>query len=191
MHPLAFLLAVASAACNATFFAPNRLESVKAAAIHPFVYNWYTTIGVFAFSCCVALFLPLVGMPILSFTPAGFLAGALFTLALCFSCLALPLLGLSIAMGVWCSMAILVSFAWGTLGPANIAHPLRSVTLSLLAISMVTLGCIGIINVDSLGNKLFCKPKERRYVEMEDCEGGSKSRAAETAQKALGIFFAV
>jgi len=129
-------------------------------------------------------------MDILSFTPAGFVAGGLFTLALCFSCLALPLLGLSIAMGVWCSMAILVSFSWGTLGPARIARPLVSVPLSLSAISMVVIGCIGIINVDALGNTLFCKKAEHPFVKMEDgtLTIGSKTAAA---KKALGIFYAV
>ena len=30
-----YVLAVISAVCNATFFCPNRLESVKAANLHP------------------------------------------------------------------------------------------------------------------------------------------------------------
>ena len=191
MNSIAYLLAVASAFCNAVFFAPNRLESVSSAGIHPFVYNWYTTMGVFCLSWIIALFLPLIDMPILSLTPAGFVAGGLFTLALCFSCLALPLLGLSIAMGVWCSMAILVSFAWGTVGPENIAHPLISVPLSLIAISMVTIGCIGIIYVDDLGNAICCKKKEK-FVELVE-EGGkaSSSTGSEAAKKALGVFYAI
>ena len=193
--------AVASAVCNAIFFAPNRLESVKAADVHPFVYNWYTTMGVFTFSWLVALFLPLVGMPIVSLTPVGFLAGGLFTLALCFSCLALPILGLTVALGVWCSVAILVSFAWGTIGPAVIAHPLINTPLSLLAVFLVVLGCIGIIVVDDLGAFLFRK-EGVAYKEMEDEESewdkkikdelsGKKDSESEVGKKALGVFYAV
>lgn len=189
MHPLAYALAVGSAACNATFFAPNRLQSVKDANIHPFVYNWYTTTGVLVFSWVVALFLPLVGMDMLSFTSAGFIAGGLFTLALCFSCLALPLLGLSVAMGVWCSMAILVSFAWGTVGPESIAHELVSLPFSLCAIVMVVIGCIGIINVDALGDIICCKKKEHSYFEMLEKGALGRSRS-DAAEKALGIFYA-
>jgi len=188
---MAYGLAVMSAVCNATFFAPNRLESVKKADIHPFVYNWYTTMGVFTFSWVIALFLPSLDLPYFQLVPAGVIAGADFTMALCFSCLALPLLGLSIAMGVWCSMAILVSFAWGTIGPANIAHALVSVPMSLVAIGMIVLGCIGIIYVDDLGNALFCE-KQNKYVEMiDDGIGKVTGSASAAAKKALGIFYAI
>ena len=53
------------------------LESVKAADIHPIVYNWYTTMGVFIFSWWVATYLPYIGLPVVTFTPAGFAGGAM------------------------------------------------------------------------------------------------------------------
>jgi len=198
MNPIAYLLAIASAFCNAVFFAPNRLESVQKADLHPIIYNWYTTIGVFIFSWFVALFNPLVGMPIFALTPVGFLAGGLFTLALCFSCLALPLIGLTVGLGTWASVAILVSFSWGTIGPEQIRHSLVSWPISLIAIFMVTAGCVGIVNVDALGDFLFCKTtlykqmdeelsefeKEELKKKQEEEEGGAK-------KKALGVFYAV
>ena len=134
-----------------------RLESVKTASIHPIVYNWYTTIGVFIFSWWVATYLPYVGVGMVVFIPAGFVAGGLFTLALCFSCLALEKLGLSIAMGIWCGAATLISFLWGTVGPDVIARPLLDLPLSAAGISLIVLGILGIIYVDDLGKAVFGK----------------------------------
>ena len=34
------------------------------------MYNWYTTMGVFIFSWWVATYLPYVGLPVVTFTPA-------------------------------------------------------------------------------------------------------------------------
>jgi len=150
----ALVLALVSAFCNAVFFTPNRLESVKAADIHPIIYNWYTTMGVFILSWVMALFLPLVDLNVFTFIPAGLAGGALFTLALLFSCFALPELGLSIAMGIWCGAATLISFLWGTIGPAEISRPLANIGLSVLGILSIVVGILGIIWVDMLGNML-------------------------------------
>jgi len=192
---IAYVLSIASAVCNATFFAPNRLASVQAANIHPIIYNWYTTFGVFIFSWLVALCLPLIGMPVLTFTSAGFVAGALFTLALLFSCLALPLLGLSTAMGIWCGAATLVSFLWGTVGPAVIARPLANVPLSVLGIGAITCGILGIIYCEQLGTVCFAKLFGAEWAKIApDVESSSEEKEEEkksAAARALGIFYAL
>ena len=169
------------------------LESVKSADIHPIVYNWYTTMGVFIFSWWIATYLPYVGVPVVTFIPAGFAGGALFTLALCFSCLALPLLGLSIAMGIWCGTATLVSFLWGTIGPSVIAHPLGDVPLSALAISLIILGILGIIYVEQLGKALFgpCCGSEHQKLVDQASSGGGGSGGASVSKKLLGVIFAL
>jgi len=205
---MAYFLAIISAVCNATFFAPNRLESVKAASIHPIIYNWYTTMGVFVFSWVIALGLPLLGMSVFTFVTAGFIAGTLFTLALLFSCLALPLLGLSTAMGVWCGAATLVSFLWGTAGPAVIARPLANVPLSLFGIMAITCGILGIIYCDALGARWFgteaptpsaaddaTEAEEGTQVLEDSMAKDGEEEAPPTPepgqQRALGIFYAL
>ena len=50
-------------------------------------------------------------------------------------------------MGIWCGTATLVSFLWGTVGPAVIARPLASAPLSVLAISLVILGILAALVV--------------------------------------------
>ena len=148
--------------------------------------------GVFIFSWWVATYLPYVGLPVVTFTPAGFAGGALFTLALCFSCLALPLLGLSIAMGIWCGTATLVSFLWGTIGPAVIARPLVNVYLSGLAISLIILGILGIIYVDILGKKLFgaCCGEEHQKLNVVESSGGGNGGVS-MGKKMLGVIYAL
>lgn len=189
MDTWAYVLAVLSAFANATFFAPNRLKSVTDANLDPLVYNFYTTIGVFVFSWIVAAFLPLVGVPVFTLIPAGFVAGGLFTLALCFSCLALPLLGLSVAMGVWCGTAILVSFLWGTIGPPAIARPLASVPLSVAAVALIILGVLGIINVDDLGHLVFSKFGGDKWSRLQTAPSSTSETDAKS--KTLGIFYAI
>ena len=168
------------------------LESVKAADIHPIVYNWYTTMGVFIFSWWVATYLPYVGLDVVTFPPAGFAGGALFTLALCFSCLALPLLGISVAMGIWCGAATLVSFLWGTIGPPVIARPLADIPLSALAISLIIIGILGIINVDTLGKMIFgkvCGGEHELLVAASAVKSDGPGVAAST--RLLGVIYAL
>ena len=148
--------------------------------------------GVFIFSWWVATYLPYVGLPVVVFTPAGFAGGALFTLALCFSCLALPLLGISIAMGIWCGTATLVSFLWGTVGPSVIARPLGDVPLSALAITLIILGILGIIYVEQLGKALFgpCCGAEHEKLAPDDSGGGGNGSAS-VSRKLLGVIYAL
>ena len=200
MSSIAYALAIVSAFCNAIFFTPNRLESVKAGNIHPIIYNWYTTAGVFLFSWLVAFtMLPSAGLEPVTFTPAGFAGGALFTCALCFSCLALDQIGLSLALGIWCGMATLVSFLWGTIGPPNIARPLADVPFSLAGISLIIIGILGIINVEDLGKCFFGKCCRDNYSQLLDGAGKddappppdspSKSRLLGTVYAlAVGLF---
>ncbi len=186
-----YVLAVISAVCNATFFCPNRLESVKAANLHPIIYNWYTTIGVFVFSWIVALFNPMIGLPVFVFTKAGFVAGSTFTFALLFSCLALPLLGLGMAMGIWCGAATLVSFAWGTVGPPLIARPMADVPLSIAGIGAITLGILGIIYCTELGTALFAKLYGGEWAKINTTAESSSGPEGSLGSRALGVIYAL
>ena len=93
---------------------------------------------------------------------AGFAGGALFTCALCFSCLALDQNGLSLALGIWCGMATLISFLWGTIGPPNIACPLADVPLSIGGISLIILGVCTVCGLFALPSVQLCTVCEHR-----------------------------
>lgn len=190
MSPWAYVLAIVSAFTNAIFFTPNRLKSVQAGGIHPIIYNWYTTMGVFLFSWLVAFtMLPAAGVDAVTFTNAGFAGGALFTCALLFSCLALDQIGLSLGLGIWCGMATLVSFLWGTIGPSNIARPLADVPLSVGGISLIIIGILGIINVESIGKMIFgkCCPEDKALWDVVD---GAPS-GGPTGSRLLGTCYAL
>ena len=85
---------------------------------------------------------------------AGALAGALFVFAASFSFIAASLVGLSTGQGVWCAAAILVSFLWGTVGPAPIGKPLGSVPLSVAALAVIIVGVVGIVQSENLASLL-------------------------------------
>ena len=102
------ILAILSAVFNGSFVAFAKLRSVAACELHPVLFNFYVTLGVFA-SCFVAApFFPLVGARF-ELDALGALAGALFVFAASFSFIAASLVGLSTGQGVWCAAAILVS----------------------------------------------------------------------------------
>ena len=141
-------LAVLSAVFNGSFAAFSKLES--AGLVHPFIFNLYLALGVWASSCAVLPFMGLLGHPP-AVVPLGALAGALFVGASSLSFVACANVGLSTAQGVWGGAAILVAFLWGTLGPTPVGLPVVSLPLSLLAAGLLLLGVAGIVKSDELG----------------------------------------
>ena len=142
MADAGIILAILSAVFNGSFVAFAKLRSVAACELHPVLFNFYVTLGVFA-SCFVAApFFPLVGARF-ELDALGALAGALFVFAASFSFIAASLVGLSTGQGVWCAAAILVSFLWGTVGPAPIGKPLGSVPLSIAALAVIIVEGVG------------------------------------------------
>ena len=126
---------------------------MAACELHPVLFNFYVTLGVFL-SCFVAApFFPLVGARF-ELDALGALAGALFVFAASFSFIAASLVGLSTGQGVWCAAAILVSFLWGTVGPAPIGKPLGSVPLSVAALAVIIVGVVGIVQSENLASLL-------------------------------------
>jgi len=152
MHPVGLLLAILSAFFNGVFVAPGKLPVAK--PVHPLVFNCYCSAGVLLSSLATAPFLPLVGAR-LQFTAAGALAGLIFVGASSLSFVAAASVGLSTGQGVWGGAAILVSFCWGTLGPAAVSRPVGSLPLSVLAVLLLILGVVGIVQCQSLGPRLL------------------------------------
>ncbi|KAJ1630786.1 hypothetical protein T492DRAFT_1000936 [Pavlovales sp. CCMP2436] len=85
----------------------------------------------------------------------GVCSGVLFVFSGLFAFLAVPLVGLSVAQGVWGGAAVFVSFAWGALGQAPLRAPLASLPLSLLALTLLFLGVAGIAGNGAIARRLF------------------------------------
>ena len=147
------ILAILSAVFNGSFVAFAKLRSVAACELHPVLFNFYVTLGVFLSCFIAAPFFPLVGARF-ELDALGALAGALFVFAASFSFIAASLVGLSTGQGVWCAAAILVSFLWGTVGPAPIGKPLGSVPLSVAALAVIIVGVLGIVQSENLASLL-------------------------------------
>ena len=142
-------LAALSAVFNGSFVSFAKLVPAEA-AVHPIVFNLYLSFGVFLSSCAVAPFLPLLGSPPLV-CPLGAVAGLIFVGASSLSFVAVENVGVSSGQGVFGGMAILVSFLWGTLGPAPIGLPVVSLPLTLLAVAILLIGVGGIVKCEPLG----------------------------------------
>lgn len=82
------------------------------------------------------------------FTPWGLLSGLLFTASTANTFAAIHHLGLSVASGVWCGVAVLMSFCWGIFVAGDqLTRPLLA-TLSLL---LLVAGIVGIAAAGELG----------------------------------------
>jgi hypothetical protein len=145
-----YLFALGSAVFNGSFVAFMKIPSVAAADLHPVLFNAYVSLGVFLSSWLVVPFFGIVDASF-GFTWYGFLAGGLFVFAGSFSFIAASAIGLSTGQGVWGGAAIVVSFLWGTLGPAPISAPVQSFSLSLVAIALLLGGVIGIVKCEDIG----------------------------------------
>eukprot|EP01012_Entosiphon_sulcatum_P019567 TRINITY_DN2447_c0_g1_i1.p1 TRINITY_DN2447_c0_g1~~TRINITY_DN2447_c0_g1_i1.p1 ORF type:complete len:348 (-),score=52.89 TRINITY_DN2447_c0_g1_i1:423-1466(-) len=196
-----YLCAGLSALFNGSFAALSKVPSVAAANLDPVLFNFYVTIGVFLSSFLAAAVFPALGLPNgdeakFLIAPTGMLGGALFVFAVLFSFAAIPLIGLSVGQGVWGAAAIFVSFLWGVIGPSEVSAPLRNVPLSLMALALLTVGCLGIVYCRELATK-FCPAENeesaRLYSNLEEVASETSVNAhAETATKnPLGFVFAL
>lgn len=147
-HGAGLSLAVLSALFNGSFVSFSKFEAAK--IVHPFVFNLYLAVGVFISSCTVIPFMSLLGSPPL-ICILGVLAGLLLAAATSLSFIAVSSIGVSSGQGIFGAAAILVSFLWGTLGPAPIGVPVVSMPLSLLATALLLLGVAGIVNCEAIG----------------------------------------
>jgi len=139
-----YLLALASAICNGSFAAAQKLPSVQKANPHPIIFNSFVCFGVVISSLVTMPFLPLLGTE-LKFNLLASLSGALFVGAILCSFLAIPHLGLAMAQGIWGGSALMVAFLWGVLGPSPIGAVPSSWTGSLLGVLLLMIGILGMV----------------------------------------------
>ena len=193
-----FLLAFASAVCNGSFAAFQKLPQVQRSKPHPIIFNMYVSLGVVVSSLVVIPFLPLIGLQI-KFNPLGSLAGALFVLATLFSFLAIPYLGLAMAQGTWGGAALLASFLWGVLGPSPVGLSPRSLPGSLFGVALLIVGVIGMVYHAEIARLVCCidQDNEDGTTSEEDIllETGEQGREPEQNSKRssflVGLIFAL
>ncbi|CAK9016926.1 unnamed protein product [Durusdinium trenchii] len=118
---IGFGIAALSSFFNGSFPVCQRIP--RGPALDPVVFNGLVCVGVFLSS----LFVPLIFNLNFVFTLPGALGGVLFVFAALFSFVAIPRAGLATAQAVWSCSAILVSFAWGAIGPAEVAAPVGNI----------------------------------------------------------------
>lgn len=145
-----YLCAFASSFFNGSFPVWSRFLSDPQP--DPVVFNGLVALGVFCSGVAVIPFSPAAEFV---WTLEGFIGGVLFVFATLFSFLAIPRCGLSTGQAVWCSCAILVAFVWGSLGPGQVAKPVKNVPLSVLALLLLMLGATSIVFCREIMERLF------------------------------------
>ena len=68
--------------------------------------------------------------------------------------MAIPLVGLAVAQAVWSASAIIVSALWGILGPEQVASPVQSVLLTVLAVVLLVTGALIAVSAEQLAQAL-------------------------------------
>ena len=129
-----FAIAALSSFFNGSFPVCQRIP--KGPALDPVVFNGLVCVGVFLSSLLVPWFFKLDFV----FTLPGALGGVLFVFAALFSFVAIPRAGLATAQAVWSCSAILVSFAWGAIGPAEVAAPVGNIPATIAAVVLLVAG---------------------------------------------------
>jgi glucose uptake protein GlcU len=144
---LGILFAVVSSVFNGSFPVAARLQKIP---LDPILFNGFVCFGTFLSS----LIVPLVFQTEWVFTLGGFVAGALFVFAVLFSFMAIPLVGLAVAQAVWSASAIIVSALWGILGPEQVASPVQSVLLTVLAVVLLVTGGLIAVSAEEIAQAL-------------------------------------
>lgn len=144
---LGLTVAVLSSIFNGSFPAwkdclPNKPD--------PVIFNGYVCLGAFLSSLPV----PLITGEQYRFPFFGVCAGGLFVFAVLFSFIACSKVGLATAQAVWSSSAILVAFAWGAFGPSEVAAPMASLPLSLLAVLIIIAGALIVVNCRDIAGRI-------------------------------------
>jgi hypothetical protein len=157
MSTAGFAAAVAAAVFNGSFAALAKLPVVRRSGIDPVLFNGLVCAGAALSSWATVPLLHAAGM-VVAVDGWGVCAGVLFVFSGLFAFVAVPLVGLSVAQGVWGGAAVFVSFAWGALGPAPLHAPLASLPLSLLSLLLLVLGVGGIAANGAIALRLYGPP---------------------------------
>jgi len=176
---VAFGIAALSSFFNGSFPACQRLPTGP--PLDPVLFNGLVCLGVFLSS----LLVPFLFNQAVVFTVPGALGGVLFVFAALFSFVAIPRAGLATAQAVWSCSAILVSFAWGAIGPAEVAAPLGNVTATVVAVFLLVLGALIIVNCDIIANRFS---GNQQAEETSSSSSATDRTAGIVSALAVGLF---
>eukprot|EP00897_Mesotaenium_endlicherianum_P008585 jgi/Mesen1/7755/ME000408S06871 len=134
-YTIGIIFAIISAIGNGSFTVPSKLPFVRSQNVDPYVFNFYACVGIAGSS-----FIPLAfGFPFV-FTPLGILSGILFAVSSANAFQAVRCIGVSVGQGLWCGVAVVVSFAFGQLFETRVSKMI----LALVGLGVLLLGIIGI-----------------------------------------------
>lgn len=148
---IGILIAVLSAFFNGSFPVWSKLGDEDT---DPVVFNGAVGLGAFFSS----LLVPLIwDVPFFvdfdRFTIFGMLGGVLFVGATLCSFVAIPKLGLGIAMAVWSCSAIFVAFFWGVFGPEQVRSDVLDMPLALVSLACLTVGAVVIVSSEPIARR--------------------------------------
>eukprot|EP01114_Cavostelium_apophysatum_P020785 TRINITY_DN7058_c0_g1_i1.p1 TRINITY_DN7058_c0_g1~~TRINITY_DN7058_c0_g1_i1.p1 ORF type:complete len:338 (-),score=36.71 TRINITY_DN7058_c0_g1_i1:250-1263(-) len=145
-HAKGYLAVLGSILFFGSFAVPLKSRRVEEANVDPVIFQLYYSIAVFALSWLVLTYNPFV------FTYLGIASAALWVPASILSIAAINHLGMSVAVGMWAGVTIVVSFLWGAIAFPK-ENPVHNIGLSVLALIFLITGILGL----SLSNTSFVK----------------------------------
>jgi glucose uptake protein GlcU len=155
MSGLGYIYGVLSAVGNGTFAALSKLVP----DMHPVHFNALLSVGTFICSLVVTIFNSLMTdggeVFIFQLDLVAMLSGLLFFLANLCAFFAIPRVGVALAQGVWGGTALVISFFWGTYGPAAIAKPAKSIVGAYAGLILVLVGIVGLAQSQYIKQVLF------------------------------------
>mmetsp|Transcript_62535 Transcript_62535/g.116261 ORF Transcript_62535/g.116261 Transcript_62535/m.116261 type:complete len:419 (+) Transcript_62535:80-1336(+) len=174
-------IAALSAFFNGSFPACARLPQEEP---DPVIFNGIVCLGVFVSSLLVPVF---VGYDVQFILP-GALGGALFVFAALCSFLAIPRAGLATAQAVWSCSAIAVAFTWGAFGPAEVASPVKDLTLSFVALGLLVAGALVIVTCSDLAEKFGRADSSREQPLLEGGPDAAERVSGLGLAASVGLF---
>eukprot|EP01119_Soliformovum_irregulare_P018063 TRINITY_DN5475_c0_g1_i1.p1 TRINITY_DN5475_c0_g1~~TRINITY_DN5475_c0_g1_i1.p1 ORF type:complete len:343 (-),score=79.59 TRINITY_DN5475_c0_g1_i1:69-1097(-) len=118
-----------------SFAVPLKTRRIVEAKVDPTIFQLYMSFSIFCCSFLVLTYNKWI------FTYFGIIGAALWVPASILSIFAINLAGLSIAVGTWAGVTIVVSFLWGAL---EMGTPVHSLALSIVALGLMILGIAGL-----------------------------------------------
>lgn len=110
----------------------------------------WTSFGVFLSSLLTLPFIEGTKYPS-SVVGWGIISGGLFVCAVAFSFVAVQLIGLSIAQGIWSGVAVVVSFVWGVAALGDVVNP----AIAAVGVTLIVIGVVGIATCGEITARLF------------------------------------
>lgn len=145
-----------------TFAVPMKTKAVEDAKLHPFVFQFYMSVGIFLSSWLVLLIEPF------AFTKWGTLAAFVWSMGALCTVPAVRDLGVSVGQGVWSGFVAVTSFLWGVYGHYFFSvfakQDMRDSTLAVIGLALLILGMLGLALLSDGEPK---QPKHLQYGEVQ------------------------